>query len=705
MEEEIKGKDYFGVGSDEYDFYKTIDNGKTWKHYIPGGGIIFPVPHSYPPIFIIDHKPGITKFPEDTPIPFIDTKKDPEDIISKKYPVGWPNNTDGWPLVKPEPEIIGSDSNNVYIKDTPGPGPIYGFPNGKPYPSPEPSPEPSPVLKPNPIIEEIGPGTGPFIKEKDKTTCIYGKKDKLTIDKEDKDRNSFDVLPEELYEKFLTLSIEDLLLFVLNDVLIPKSTFLLANRYGLEDLYYDKFNKNPTFFTNKEIYKTENGIDFINDVGMSPLVEADLNEYKDIKKSQEKIIEDLNKDDIKEKKIENMLLQNNKLSLSFEIIEEKLNNFKQYVLSHELKKITNSKENYEGLKPEEVPYMKSFYNIRKGAEESILGTIITSIFTFNNSKKMALLKTSILDIAYFLKDGINMKIHILYNKIHSGIFNKEEILSDPYFLNLLTFDIKEEWCDSLDRCIKRYYREAVSNIYLINKKEDKDLIYEASDKYKENRTMLIDNITDSLNDIDNYDIDKDVSLKEALNFTSDLINNFKVNVESIISSDNFIKEMDTLLKNYKEEEKEILKKYKIVFSSICNFMSSSFNQNINIKFDDMKDVLYFNNLDINDLKLNYGLNEIDRIYNYYDQILKEFKKRCITLLNMAGDNIVNNTMNSLVSSYVDIRIWSDKLINSKDRKQFIEDNTLDYIVKDIKENCKDFEKMVKSEWKNIRGAI
>lgn len=692
----MKSKQYYGIGNDEYNYWKTTDNGKTWNYWKQGAG----------KVIISDDKiiSDGTKVSDDNGDTF-ETGNIKGTVIGsvEGSDIGPDNDTTIYGKVESDgefPPYTDEDENKddgQYDKNTDGDG-IYSSTDGKEW-------------------NREGPGTGDKIKIKknkdesgSKDIYIYGKKDVLIIHY-DKDGNktgtSFDIIPSDLYDKFFTMSIDDILIYILNDIILPKLSFMLADQNSIGNLKYDPLKVHETYFTNSEVYRTNfNGIDYFLDVGMRPLTVESLREYKDFEITKNELIDNLSSEnEIKEKKIEDLLTRNIKLNKTFQMIDLQLNITKQYALKHELQSITDREEDYEGIKREDVSIMQMYYNIQKGSEESIIGTIINSIFTFNNSKKMDLLKTSIIETANRVKEGINLKLHSIYDKINSGMYSKEDIIQSDYFKKLLNINLKKEWSSALIKCTQDYYLTAINNIYRIGLDNDKNLIAIAADKYKFFRADLMQKAENSVNYLQNKNVVKDnVEIDVVNSSINTIIEEYYNKVSIAINDDNLKEKLNIFQNEYNEKENEIFKNVNIIINNIISELSGSLRTELNDKiyvtgFNDI-----FDRVDYRENFENLTVADRNKVYNYFIDIINEFKKRCVNLYKISGDNIIPY-IKGLLENKTDIKLWSDNLLLSENKTEYINNNPLSKLYNNTNDVFKDINKVIENEWNSMRNII
>lgn len=681
----MENNKYYGIGSDEYGFYKTIDNGKTWEYISEGSGDIVT---AYDRIIIYSDSDAGLRYTDDN----FKTIQDS-------------NITDGNWIALPLPnELPEGVKNELYASSMDGRGIYKSSDNGE-------------------IWTRVCSGTGDKIIVDEGKIIIYGNGDTVIIEKEPV------FYPESSYNPVLKETIPDpveqpnpnlklCLLYILNEIIVPQLCNLLTGYSNINNFDYNNELIYQDFFTDGEVYKTkDSGIDFVSDVGMQPFSISDLKDFQEVQQAGNDLLLATDSDDREILLSEALSDNKSKISKTFSFIDKYLDIVREYVQSGELKSIGHAKEDYTGLNtPEDRETMKMFYGVQKGAKASIVGTIINSIFTFNNSKKMALLKSSILIAANLLKDKINLNLNSIYKKIDSGRYSEYDILSNEYFQSLFNFDLVDTWKIALSESVSNYYATAANNINNITKNEDREYISVAADKYNDLRITLLDLTVQILNKIDVPISDSVSSINASI---VSAVNNFYTNIDKAvikaqkkeITEKELYAEFDNQLSIYKNIEDAVdTKKLKSGYETIADNIRIEFKNKIaeelNMQNSKLNDDFYFTKEDYEESFSNFNAEETEKVYKYYKIIIQEYKNRCNELLNISCKDIIEEDM-KMISNYTDLKQWINILKGSWEfnYEGFKKEYSLNYITENINSSAPMFISSIKQSWKKMREII
>lgn len=364
-----------------------------------------------------------------------------------------------------------------------------------------------------------------------------------------------------------------------------------------------------------------------------------------------------------------------------------------------------------------VKYANMMINVQKGSVASILGTVINKVFALDNVRKLAILKAALFECVTDQAGSIAYQLNAIKEKLNRNYF----------FVNESDFSVSFKFGDALDTAIRKY-TEAIFR--LVNFDSGMDMAdkyekYTAAEAYKNNRQYLLDYIIketeSSLNSIDWNTMQSPAIYQEDLEAFRGGINSI-YNDYLQAKKDAAYKRLAILqgypdakanpdnysIEGYKETYPYI---YELCMKSntktlmsytVNDVLDESDRNSIKQKFKDYYDsydFLYKKNIVIKDLcaEIKNKMNEVittvttnmdtapaledymylsedelpedesysvKNIINNYKEILKEFKSRCLELLGIVVSNF---TKNSSSETTLD-QYYNEELVTKQNEK-------------------------------------
>lgn len=686
---------YYGLGNDEYDIYQTFDNGKTWKRLRESPGDAVAVEHGR--IIIYSDSGRGLKYSDDGLVTIMDS-----------------NIGDGsWKAIPMPPEAV--DATNLVFALSLNERGIYVTKDNGEYWS------------------KYSAGSGDTIAiDNNGIINIYGNGDVVQVTPEGPI-----YYPDATFTPEGPKAIVDEkpqgegLIYILNEILIPKLSIMLT---GEKDIKYFKINNEDMYgkyFTDGEVYKVDKeGIDWAGDVGMQPLTTKDIKELEEANEAAKKIMSGLLNNN--EEELEKELLNNDSpLSKTFRIIDMAVNNRKNLVLKTVTKNSMKIPEDYEGIStPEGVSAMKMLYTVQKGALASIGGTIVNSIFTLDNAKKMAILRASIIETAEKLKGGIQSVLQAIKRNVELGIDTKTEISQNKDYIKMLEFNtLSLDWLDALNKVILLYYNECDRNIRNISSDEDRKYIAIAANKYREVRENMLDTAVDCVKKIEiqfpitgKNELDR---LEGSLKFAIDQVTAAATKYDALPDEGKeegkkvLKDELDTILTEYKAKELEISDDPdgKLYISRIKEMLLTSLQEDLNdrINFTEKNDIdmynrFFFDEVDYQEDLARLSPEEVNKVFKYYRQIVRKFKERCCDLMGIVAlnqEDLLDShiKLSGSLSGYINgLKTMIDKS-TYKGYENYQKNYSISYMADSFNNLYDDYLNVTKRTWINMREKI
>ena len=364
-----------------------------------------------------------------------------------------------------------------------------------------------------------------------------------------------------------------------------------------------------------------------------------------------------------------------------------------------------------------VKYANMMINVQKGSVASILGTVINKVFALDNVRKLAILKAALFECVTTQAGSIAYQLNAIKEKLNRSYF----------FVNENDFSVSFKFGDALDTAIRKY-TEAIFR--LVNFDSDVDMAdkyekYTAAEAYKNNRQYLLDYVIketeSSLNSIDwsamqspaiyNEDIEtfknnidgiyndyiqakKDASYKrlavlqgypdveanpeaysiEGYKETYPHIYDLCMNsdVETLMSySANDVLDADdrsSIKQKFKDyyDGYDFLYKKSVVIKDLCADIKNKMLEAITTVTTNMdtaaalEDYMYLSEDEFPEDE-NYS---VKNIVNNYKDILKEFKSRCLELLDVVVSNFTKNSNSEITLD----QYYNDELVAKQNEK-------------------------------------
>lgn len=694
----MKDEKYNGLGNDEYNIYKTLDNGKTWKNIHKSPGQVQKSRSGR--IIIYSNSNKGLKYSDDEMITINDSNVSEGNF--KNIPV--PHEPGGDAPIIDRVFALSLDGNGIY--ETLDNGETWKF---------------------------VSCGTGDTIDIIDGKPAIYGNGDLVIIPTEKNELPQFypnstfspdgPIAAAEEIGPNQEVKTGEGLIYILNEILVPKLSSILT---GHEDIKYFKFNNSPEmgnkYFTDYEVYKVDrNGIDWAGDVGMMPLVAEDIKDYEEASAEAKKITEKyIQNEEELNKELED---SNTTIYKIFKVIDKTLEAKKTLLEETKIKSIINKEEDYEGIKTAEgKSAMKMLYTVQRGAEASIIGTIINSIFTFDNSKKMSLLRASIIITADRFRGKIQSILSAMYLNVKNGLITKEDMKNSNEYQNLLTFkNLYKDWLNGLNSAIDIYCNECEKNIRTVSSNMDRKYINIAADKYKEIREDLLDEAVSCVRKIQIeipsegknrlYQLGDDLDF--AINQVTAAAVKYQALPEESRDKDALEKELDEIYNVYLEKETKLRKlddpfSLKRTEELISEAITKSINKEINKENKNLKDKFYFDDIDYQENLSKLEPFERDKVIKYYKSIIDKFKKRCVDLMKLITADQSKWLFDLNVKMSDDLKFYIHKLkyvIDATPYDLYRFDNTIDHLSEEIKGTYEEYIQLSKNNWVKMREKI
>lgn len=669
---------FYVLGNNEYNIFKTVDNGKTWSHCLTDSCSVTTANNGDGRIIIYSSENRGLKYTDDGFATVDDS-----------------NVMDGnWSALEMELDEKGNPvTDKIYANSLDGRGIWVTYDFGETW-------------------SMLAKGKATKInKDKEGNLVLSGDKDIIKVDKNDNPQvfpNS-SYTPEGEVKPKVTKEMQYGLYYILNKVIIPQLSSILIGDSNMKNLEYNNTTMYKSFWTDGQVYKvTPNDIDFYADVGMRPFHTSDIKDYNELQEAANQTIIDINTVD-KEQNI------TPKLQKTFNIMDSIINNYKSLVLAGEGREVSKKDEDYTGLTEEEIPTMKFFYDIKKGALMSVKGTIINSIFTFDNSKRTSLLKASIIKAADLLKATINADLSSIEKRLENGFI--EDVPE-----GMFNYDILKAWKDGLYYCIEDYYRQCKTNINIITADEDRDLITVAAKKYKTIRENLLDVVTSDII----YSLNMPTNDKND-NIVKGVSENFKLFQEKISGCvdlwrssilehkpiprgelDSMIDEALNKYKQFNDSIKEKTPDYGLEYISreIKNDVYIKIQEEVNVSNDKLKDRFYFDQDDYDEELYKLAPSEVQRVNGYYRQIIDKFKDRCNNLVEIIADGELKKEAMGQLDIYPELLDFSDGIKNHyDDLETFLDSHNIDYLGGIIDNTYSMYLEKVIRQWKKMKEII
>lgn len=681
----MESKQYYGIGTDEYGIYKTMDNGKTWSYIREAQGDMV---NTFGRIIIYSDKDKGLKYTDDGFATIQDS-----------------NVMNGnWVAVKDIDQNETSSSNRIYASSLDGRGIWFTTNRGETW-------------------HRLSSGTGNTLVMEGDKTIIYGNGDVVEIiDGTPLYHQDTEYTPGAGMSPNKELKIGSGLLYLLNDVIVPQLSNILTGYTNLNNFEY---NNDPTaygkYYTDGEVYKVKDeGIDFMGDVGMQPFTLSDIKEFNEVQNIGDDLIIAVGENDHEVKLSEELADTNSKLSKTFSILDEAINNYKEFIQTGELRKINDDDEDYEGLESkDDIETMKFFYDIQKGAIASITGTIINSIFTFNNSKKMALLKTSIMETANSMKNSLQSKLVGMEKLIKKGACSRKDFNNDFYKEQFTFDDLGERWEKALYKSLMDYYIQVSRNVNSISSNHDREYVVVAAGKYKEIRNSLIDVALSCLMKLHIIETSPENKIaSDLLRAIDDFGNEIDTAVADYLSPENpdpseeeTVKKFQAALNKYIAIEAAAEKKDENFFfgnteAKLKEEFKKLLDEEISVRNAKLNDKFYFDEIDYEEDLEDLSPDERDKVFDYYLQIIDEFKNRCNRLLDISMTKAFDIAKSSMKVSD-DLKEYVRLLDGSYQHsyEAFKKEHSLDDIKDSILSARTLFINTAKDNWKGTRGII
>lgn len=666
------------LGNNEYNIFRTDDNGMTWEHKLSNEGDVISANNGDGRIIIYSTKNTGLKYTDDNFATIDDS-----------------NVMDGnWESLELDTDENGKPvTNDIFASSLDGRGIWVTHDFGEKW-------------------ELLSKGTADKVsKTPEGEIVLHGKDDVIKIDKDNKKPQLYPnsiYTPEGITQKS-SPQMQYGLLYILNKIIIPQLSSILMGETNLKDLEYNNSSVYTKFWTDGQTYKVQpNVIDYYADVGMRPFHTSDLKDYNDLQDAAKQTIIDINTVD-KQQNISPTLQR------TYNLLDRIIANYRDLLLAQEGHEMSKMKEDYEGLTEDEVPTMKFFYDVKKGALMSLKGTIINSIFTFDNSKKASLLKTSILEAADFLKGRIQADLNYIANGLDKKLF-------DNIPEGMFQYDLMTVWQRAIRSSLSDYYVQCRNNINNISTDEDREYIAIAARKYKAIREDLLNVVvSDVVNPLGIRSTERMEDTQKSI------IENFKLFQEKILGCvdlwrsaisqgqpiprgelDSMIDEALGKYKKFNDSLKEKDPTYQIEY--ISHELKKQFKERmydeINVSNKKLAKKYYFDSDDFNEEMSKLTPIEIDKVNRYYTQIMDKFKDRCFNLLDIILEGDLRKEGIDTFDIYPELFDFSQGLKNHyDDLGAFTDSHSLDFLEGSISQGYNIFTGSTVSQWKKQKEII
>lgn len=382
------------------------------------------------------------------------------------------------------------------------------------------------------------------------------------------------------------------LLFVLNKIMLPKLVFDLTGTENQEILnsfsdgltmgavsYNKYFTDNQLFFGRASEGKDFTNADFQNIVGMMPLVIKNEDFADEIDTTTIPISESANlPEETHETLADTLSILDDILEIKKEYAVEKMT---EKILSVEVDCSNLIDETLTQEEQENALYMqKLFLDVQKGSTISIVGTMLSSIYSFDTARKIALLKAAIHETIIKEASSIQYQLKQIERKLNTP----------DYTITKEDLTINYDFATGLETAIKNYLDTVFRNIRM-KLENPKDLKSIAAAWYKDYyRDEVLQGISNALESRIITVSDPDVTTVEGVKDYLDSIYN----------------ELENQINNYLET----------------------------VKYDD-----YYS--DDDELGAVEGV-DIEELQGYERAICGKFKERCIELLSLIYDSFIAN---------------------------------------------------------------
>lgn len=675
---------YKGMGSDEYLLYETLDNGRNWKEVGESAiGI-----QAYDRIIYGSTENKGLRYSDDNGVT----------ILESDHPTG---NWDG----------INYRDNKVFAHSMDGDGIYY-----------------SQETDENGIGEiwhKLYDCPGGEVVEKDG----YYQTEGMLITPEGKP------VPNAVFENGEIVSkpiskYEGILTVILNDMVVPQLVILLTGSEDKETLAY--FNDGITwgntsyssFFSEKELFHSTasygehmSSEDYMQIVGMMPISLKTEDFVGEVDTSNLSLSEAAN------------LPENETLNKTLEIINNILEIKRAEAVDNMANKIMSVPVESDNLLDLDLTneeyanalYMqKMFYEVQKSSILSIVGTILNAIYSFDTQRKISILKAAIYETAIKVAPSIQYQLKEIEKKINNSNF---EITEDD-----LRIDYNFGY--GLETAITNYLNTVFKNIkYVLD--NPGDLKEHAAAWYKEQfRDEALEELSSFITTVSiPYEAYNYQNTLEQLNSLNDTIKSWynskrtflEIIKDTVKDHPYYTSEEILNLINYDfEDGKNVLRENNIASEAIKNLEALEYNydEELNSIFSDSENNGNEFTKNIYEKiynKLNEELNtiEYDDYYNEDDdwgtdeniavvqslekEIIEQFKKRCLELLELIYTNLINNVGENYYNELIKEQLEESIKLQDGDYNRDIES-----VLKVIHKNITN---LIKTSWLKMKEMI
>lgn len=414
------------------------------------------------------------------------------------------------------------------------------------------------------------------------------------------------------------------LLVIINKFILPEIVMKLTGLTSVENfsnnILYNTTNK--SFFSSDQLYYVKSSsdvIDFQYDVGMMPL-SITIEDAQEATGLEEQQNTTFNYSEIPD------TYQN-----TLDLIDSVLNIKKNYAIRKMAESIDGVPLEYddlikEGMNSEEqskaIQAQNFYYNIQKDSTKAIVENMLESIYTFDNIKKVALLKSAIFETINIIAPSLNFKL----KELRKSIANDGNFEVDPNYLNI-TYNFSE----GLEEAIKKYLNSVFRNVRMATTSNDKDLIGIAVDKYK--------------NDFRGEEL-------------KDLSEDFK---QVTINPDKTLIDLESI------EDLGEAGKFEAVKTDVNSLIENIYNllkEKLTSLVDAINTDSLANNLtgeELLEFISNYDDNDLSAVRGYYKEIIEKFKLRVIELFELVYTNYKSSDKADSLAGY-----YAKKIIDTED---------------------------------------
>lgn len=403
--------------------------------------------------------------------------------------------------------------------------------------------------------------------------------------------------------------------------------------------------------------------------------------------------------------IDDELINNKVLKEMFDYIDQMITSYREIAKVVMVKRIMGVEADISSLQDIDqnsedyvnaVKYANMMINVQKGAVASIMGTILNKTFALDNARRLSILKAALYECITEQAGSIAYQLNEIQKRINM----------DYFYVNEQDFTVDFKFGNALETAITKYI-DAIFKIVKFDNPEDNSKqyeIYTAAEAYKDNRSTLLDYI---IKEADSNLKSKEIKYDKLNTYLED-IEEFKNKIDTIYN--NYISARDTIVAKTQlgEDIEEYKDNYPYIYN-VCKAATASEDKTAmlenyyhdNILDDSDKSSLRqkfmecYNNYDfkykqetiISDISkeikeevilptLQSAIDSMEgasavkeyiylaeedfisseeysvkNIIDYYNKILAKFKLRCVELLDYVVDNFGKNTSSNTVDDY------------------------------------------------------